>query len=89
MELYLQCDVLQLADMFENFHQICLTDDGLDPVNYFTFPQLTWDSAFKSTKCHVDLLTDVEMYQFFERHIHGGITFTNTNHVATNFSNIP
>ena len=58
MRLYLKCDVLQLADVFENFHGICMQEDGLDPVHFFSIPGLSWDSAFKITECHIDLLTD-------------------------------
>jgi hypothetical protein len=89
LELYLKCDVLQLADVFENFREMCLHDDGLDAVNYFTIPQLTWDSAFKSTSCTVDLLTDVDMYNFFENGIRGGVVFVNKHHVATNHPSVP
>ena len=88
MELYLKCDVLQLADVFENFREMCLNDDGLDPINYFTIPQLTWDSAFKSTKCHLHLLTDVDMYNFFEQGIRGGMVFVNKHFVATNHESL-
>ena len=84
LELYLKSDVCQLADVFGKFRSGCLQVDGLDPVNYFTIPQLSYDSCFKLTGCHIDLLTDVEMYQFFERGIRGGMTFVNKHIVEKN-----
>ena len=36
LELYLLCDVLQLADVFESFHTKCIADYNLDPAHYFT-----------------------------------------------------
>ena len=84
LQLYLKADVCQLADVFENFRTQCIQQDGLEAVNYFTIPQLTWDSAFKYTQCQVELLTDVEMYEFFEGGIRGGMSFVNKHYAISN-----
>ena len=86
LELYLKSDVCQLADVLEQFRSCCLQEDGLDPVNYFTLPSLSYDSCFKLTGAHIDLLTDIDMYQFFEKGIRGGMTFVN-KHVVTHNEN--
>jgi hypothetical protein len=53
---YLKLDVFQLADVFESFRDMALEQDGLDPVNYYSVPGLTWDSAFKMTEAKIHLL---------------------------------
>ena len=40
-DLYLQSDILLLADVFENFRKTCLEYYKLDPCHYFTSPGLS------------------------------------------------
>ena len=84
LEVYLKADVCQLADVFQNFRKMCLSQDGLKTVNYITIPQLTWDSAFKYTQSQCQLITDAEMYGFFESGIRGGMSFVNTHYNKAN-----
>ena len=77
---YLELDCTLLADVFENFRITALTNTGLDPANFITLPQFTFAAAFLQTQC--DLLTDTEMYEFFEDGIRGGMSFVNTHHVV-------
>ena len=48
--LYNQADVLLLADVFENFRDICIKNYNLDPGHYYTAPGLAWDAALKVQK---------------------------------------
>ena len=73
-DVYLKTDVALLADVFEEFRNVCLEYYGLDPAWYFTSPGLSWDAALKITKVELDLLNDPEMLLFFERGIRGGIS---------------
>ena len=66
-DLYLKSDVLFLADVFENFRNTCIQYYKLDPCHYFTSPGLSWDAMLKMTDIKVELITDVDMFQFIEK----------------------
>ncbi|XP_050516477.1 uncharacterized protein LOC126891343 [Diabrotica virgifera virgifera] len=83
--LYLKSDVLLLADIFENFRQVCLKEYKLDPAHYVTAPSLTWDAMLKYTDIELQLLTDVDMVHFFKNGIRGGVaTCTKRMSIANN-----
>ncbi|CAB4032813.1 DNA polymerase [Paramuricea clavata] len=73
-DLYLNTDVLLLADVMENFRKVCKTNYGLDPMWYYTAPGLAWDVALKLTGVELDLISDPDMYLFIEKGIRGGIS---------------
>ena len=54
-ELYLKCDVLLLADVFETFRNRCLEIYGLCPNHYLITPALSWDAIFNTTIVELDL----------------------------------
>ncbi|KAL9959301.1 hypothetical protein ACROYT_G032614 [Oculina patagonica] len=74
-DLYIQSDTLLLADVFENFRKTCLQYYKLDPCHYFTSPALSWDAMLKMTDIKLELMTDVDMYQFIEKGMRGGISY--------------
>ena len=49
-DLYLKTDVSLLADVFENFRDVCLENYKLDPAWYCTALGLVWDACLKLTK---------------------------------------
>ena len=74
-DLYLKSDILLLADVFENFRKTCLQYYKLDPCHYFTSPGLSWDAMLKMTKMQLQLMTDIDMFQFIEKGMRGGISY--------------
>ena len=63
---YLKCDVLLLADVFDNF-QKSMTYRKLGPANYLTAPGLAWDAILLMTKVKLYLLSDIDMLTMIER----------------------
>ena len=49
-DLYLKTDVLLLADVFENFRDVCQENYGLDPAWYYTAPDLAGMQLWKLLK---------------------------------------
>ena len=49
-DLYLKCDVLLLADVFEKTSNNSLMDYGLCPSHYLSAPALSWDAMLNTDK---------------------------------------
>ena len=74
-DLYLKSDILLLADVFENFRKTCLQYYKLDPCHYFTSPGLSWDAMLKMTDIKLELMVDIDMFQFIEKGMRGGTSY--------------
>lgn len=74
-DLYLKSGVLLLADVFENFRKTGLENIELDPVHYFTTPGLSWDVVLKMTGIKLELINDIDQYQFIKKGMHGGTSY--------------
>ena len=74
-DLYLKSDILLLADVFENFRKTCLQYYELDPCHYFTSPGLSWDAMLKMTDIKLELMVDIDMFQFIEKGMRGGTSY--------------
>ena len=72
--LYCKSDVLLLADVWESFVSVCLEKYGLDQSHYITSPSLFNDAMLKMTGVKLELLTDNDMYLFYEKGVRGGIS---------------
>ena len=72
-DLYVKSDTLLLADVFENFRDMCLKEYELDPVHFVSLPGLAWQACLKKTNIELELLTDYDMLLMVEKGIRGGI----------------
>jgi len=83
-DLYLKTDVLLLADVFENFRDICMNNYDLDPAWYYMAPGLVWDACLKKTGVQLELLSDPDMLLMFERGIRGGVSMISKRYAKAN-----
>ena len=74
-DLYLRCDVLLLADVFEGFRRMCHAEFQIDPAHCLSSANLTWQCMLKFTGVSVPLITDLGMYEMFHESLRGGMCF--------------
>ena len=72
-DLYVQSDTLLLADVFENFRNMCIKVYELDPARFLSAPGLVWKACLKKTGVELELITDHDMLLMVEGGIRGGI----------------
>jgi len=82
--MYLICDTLHLADLFENFRVICQKHYELDPARYYTAPGLTWDACLKITGAKLNLLTDYDMLLMIDKGTRGGVSTISNRYAKAN-----
>ena len=83
-DLYVLSDTLALADVFENFRNLCLDAYGLDAAHFYTAPGLAWQAALRCTGVQLELLTDIDQHLFIENGLRGGISMISHRHVQAN-----
>jgi len=82
-ELYCEIDTILLAEVFQRFRKDMFKFSNLDPARYISLPAFSFDSMLKITECELELPSSVDMVQFIERGIRGGVSFINTRYLKT------
>ena len=72
-DLYVQSDTLLLADVFENFRNMCIKVYELDPAHFLSLPGLACQACLRKTNVKLELLTDYDMLLMVKEGIRGGI----------------
>ena len=70
--LYLKMDVLQLADVFENFVESSTRE--YNPLYSYSLPRYTWKAGLKLTNIRLDFIKDKDQLLLLENNIRGGIS---------------
>ena len=64
--MHVQSVKLLLADVSENFRNMCRKIYELDPARFLSAPRLAWQAILKKNKVNLDLLTDIDMLLMVE-----------------------
>ena len=83
-DIYLRLDVTLLADVFQDFRELCYSNYLLDPLYTFTSPGFSWECMLLHTQVQMDLITDYDMYLFMEQGIRGGLVQSNVRFIQSN-----
>ena len=67
--LYVQSNTLLLADVFENFRNMCIKIYELDSAKFLSASGLAWPAVLKKAKVILDLVTDIDMLLMVEKSI--------------------
>ena len=71
---YYMIDILLLADSFQSFRNHCLLNYQLDSAYCVSLPRFTFEAFLWKITIELELLHNVDIYQFFELSIKGDIT---------------
>ena len=72
-DLYVQSNTLLVADVFDNFRNMCLEIYDLDPAKFLSALGLAWEAALQKTRVKLDLSTDINILLMLGKSISGGI----------------
>ena len=81
LECYLKSDITLLADNFNNFRKIMFDEFQLDPVKYVSAPSLTKHCSLKYSKCKIENIKDVSIFNFVRKTVMGGLSDSINPHV--------
>ena len=74
-DIYLEMNILSLAEILEKFISTSLEYYGLYPCQSCNSPELSWDERIKRTETELGLISDIDMYLFVEKWMRVGISY--------------
>ena len=87
-DLYVQSDILLLADVFENFRNKCIEIYELHPAHFLSALGLAWQACLEKAGVKLELLTDIDMLLMVEKGIRGGICHAIHKYAKANNKNM-
>ena len=82
--LYLKCDILFLADVFENFRNNRLKNYGSFSSHYLSAAALIWVAMHNIIKVKLEFIPDADMYLFFKKCMRGGVSCVSKRYNKSN-----
>ena len=87
LDTYLKLDITLLTDIFENFRKGIWDKFGLDCSKYISSPSLSKDCMLKFTKVKIEHIKDIEMYDFINNSVIGGLCVCSNPYLNNDNSN--
>ena len=87
LECYLKNDITLLADTFNNFRKMIFDNLGLDCTKYISAPSLSKDAGLKYSKCKIENIKDVSIFQFVRKSVMGGLSDSISPHIKLDNDN--
>ena len=81
LECYLISDILLLSNCFNHFRKIMFEEFQLDTVKYVSSPSLSKDCALKYSKCKIENIKDVSIFNFVRKTVIGGLSNSINPHI--------
>ena len=79
-EIYLKCDVLLLACVFEKIIKVSVKEFGINPLYCVNLPGYTWECGLKYTGINLQTLQDKDLILALENIIRGGTSSVMGDH---------
>ena len=77
-------DITLLADNYNQFRKMIFDQFELYPVKYVSSPSLTKDCALKYSKCKIENIKNVSIFNFVRKTVMGGLSDSINPHVELN-----
>ena len=83
-DLYLKCDALLSADVFDKFRNNSLKSYVLGSSHYLSAPTLSCNTMLNMAKVELKLTPDSSMYILFEKGTRGGVSYISNRYSKAN-----